>query len=60
MKPSDAIIAFLAGKLTAWLESELEQAHALASDDDADPDKRESALAAAAMMAHELSSRRKP
>lgn len=60
MKPIDALNAFLQSKSTAWLESELEQAHALASDEAADHDKRESALAAAVIMAQELSSRAKP
>ena len=57
---SNPIKQYLEGKATLWLESELEQAHALASDGNADHEKRESALAAAAMMAQELSSRANP
>jgi hypothetical protein len=56
---SDTIKNYLAAKTTLWLERELEQAHALASDESADADKRESALAAAAMMAQELTTRRR-
>lgn len=56
---SKPIKQYLANKTTIWLERELEQAHALASDETADLDNRESALAAAAMMAQELTERRK-
>ena len=57
---NNPIKQYLTGKTTLWLERELEQAHALASDDSAVHDKRESALAAAVMMAEEISSRPKP
>jgi hypothetical protein len=49
---------YLARKPTQWLESELEQAHAQISDESADIQKRESALAASVMLANEIARRK--
>lgn len=48
---------YLTEKSTHWLESELEQAHATASDESLPHVKREAALAASVMMADELNRR---
>ena len=56
---NDYMKQYLRAKPTHWLESELEQAHAKATDESVSLDDRISALAAAAMLADELATRRR-